>query len=109
MEIVKDMLPIKYLVGVWKTLPGYPTSEDVLYEICHYMNRKGMTDFSELTFNGIWYDTTGVANWKGTDVEARLNEMMSDGTFLVNRTDANGKNWYEIKGEIPWLESKRVS
>ena len=49
----KNKLKMKYLLGIWKDLPGYPTEEDVLYELNSYLVKDGRPDgeFSEHTFN----------------------------------------------------------
>lgn len=83
-------------MNIWKTLPKYPTREDVLYELCMYVEKNlANKEFSELTFNGIWYDTGGVANWKGTRIEEHINEMFANGTFVMSR-DQNGKTWFKV-------------
>lgn len=102
MELNKNRLPVKYLVGVWKTLPGYPTKEDVLYELANYIQRKVKGgEFSEQTFNGIWCDQSGVANWKNTQIEKHLNSMISGGTFEKTK-DSGDKIWYRIKDTALW-------
>jgi len=103
MMMNKDRLPIKYHVGVWKTLPKYPNRMDVLYEVYSYMSRKGMDKFSELTLNGIWNDQDGVANWRGGPIEAVVDELFSNGTF-EKIDDESDKNWYRIKeGAAEWM------
>lgn len=100
----KDKLPVKYLISIWKTLPGYPTREDVLFEVHQYISKKTSDEFSEQTLNGIWYDTGGVANWRGTMYETRINEMMSDGTFEKTRTEEKtGKDWFKIAKPESWM------
>ena len=93
----KDKLPIKYSLSIWKSLPKYPTREDVLYELSLYMEKNlSGGEFSEQTFNGIWYDHQNTApNWKGTKIEDRLNEMFKDGTFKKTRTQGD-KTWFKI-------------
>lgn len=100
----KDKLPIKYHIGVWKTLPGYPSKQDVLYEITAYMERKSMTEFSEQTLNGIWYDQQGVANWAGTAHEEVVNSMIESGTIKVSRVEDSGKEWYTIAKKQEWMD-----
>lgn len=93
----KDKIPVKYSMSIWKTLPKYPTREDVLYELMLYMEKNlSGGEFSEQTFNGIWYDhLLTEPNWKGTKIEERLNEMFSDGTFEHTK-DKGDKAWYKI-------------
>lgn len=91
-----DKVPFKYLLNLWKSRPNYPTKLDVLYEVYSYVlkNMKGQ-EFSEQTFNSIWPDSSGVANWKGTPIEPHLNEMLSDGTFVKTK-ESGDKQWYRI-------------
>jgi len=100
----KDKLPVKYQINIWKTLPNYPTREDVLFELYMYISKKKSDEFSEQTLNGIWYDAGGVANWKGTAHESRINEMMTDGTFGKVRTEEkSGKSWFKIAKTESWM------
>lgn len=97
----RNKTPIKYTLNVWKMLPGYPTADDALYEIMQHMSRKGMTEFSVQTLNGVWYDQSGVANWEGTQFEVAFKELLANGTVAVARTeDKTGKQWYKIND--PW-------
>lgn len=101
---MNDKLPIKYHIGIWKTLHGYPTRNDVLYELYVYVSKKITDEFSEQTLNGIWYDQEGAANWKGTVYETHINDMMSDGTFKKVRTEEkSGKEWYTINKKELWM------
>lgn len=94
--MTNDNVPFKYLLSMWKTMPNYPTKLDVLYELySHIVKNMKNSEFSEQTFNAIWYDQSGVANWKGTAIESKLNEMFADGTFVKSR-DVGEKSWYKI-------------
>ena len=92
----RDKVPFKYLLNMWKTTLVYPTKLDTLYELYVYVlkNMKNQ-EFSEQTFNGIWCDQSGVANWKGSLVEPYLDEMLKDGTFVKTK-ESGGKTWYKI-------------
>lgn len=57
-----DNTPIKYHLGMWKSLPGYPTDSDFLFEVISYLEKNSKTgEFSELTLNTAvgpkWRDT----------------------------------------------------
>ena len=49
----KNKLKLKYLLGIWRDLPEYPTKEDIIYELNSYLIKDGRPDgeFSEQTFN----------------------------------------------------------
>lgn len=99
----KKKLPIKYQIGIWKTLPNYPTKNDILYELQVHVSKMKTGEFSEQTFNGIWYDEGGVANWRGTKIEAHLESIIND-SAIVEQTkcdEKTGKQWYKIVGS-PW-------
>ena len=99
-----NKLPIKYQISIWKTLPAYPTRADVLFELYTYIGKKSTDEFSEQTLNGIWCDATGVANWRGTIFETRINDMMNDGTFEKTRTEEkSGKDWFKIAKLESWM------
>jgi hypothetical protein len=58
----KEHVPIKYHLSMWKSLPGYPTGQDFLYEVLSYLEKNSKTgDFSEQTLNyavgAAWKDT----------------------------------------------------
>jgi len=95
----QNKTPIKYSLNVWKSLPGYPKPDDILYEIMQYTGRKGMGEFSMQTLNGIWYDQAGVANWEGTQIEECVNALISNGSIEM-ADERNGKQWYKIND--PW-------
>ena len=40
----KNKLKMKYLLGIWKDLPEYPTKEDVIYELNSYLIKDGRPD-----------------------------------------------------------------
>ena len=96
----QELTPVKYLLGMWKTMPGYPTKLDTLYEIYNFLYKNEKKEFSEQTLNGIWYDEKGVANWKGTRRELWVKELISDGAIVVSRTEqfkGEDKDWYRIE------------
>lgn len=91
-----DNVPFKYLLGMWKSREGYPMKLDVLYELYVYVSKNMKNqEFSDQTFNGIWCDVNGVANWKDTNFDKHLKVMLADGTFVKTKEAAN-KTWYKI-------------
>lgn len=99
-----EKTPFRYLLGMWKGRSNYPTKTDVLYELYVYVlkNMKNQ-EFSEQTFNGIWCDATGVANWKDSPHEPHINNLLKDGTFEKTR-ESGGKIWYKIaEGRNPFV------
>lgn len=96
-------IPVKYRINVWKSLTKYPTKMDVLYEIISHVTKMKGDEFSEQTLNGIWYDSDGVANWRGTDFEKMFDALITDGYVEESRTEEkSGKRWYVI-AKNPWI------
>lgn len=94
--MTQENIPIKYTLNMWKSLPGYPTKLDVLYEIYNYVHKNEKKEFSELTLNAFWFDDKGVGNWRGTKKETYVNELMKEGTIKETRKDKSEKSWYVI-------------
>lgn len=94
--MTQENIPIKYTLGMWKSLPAYPTKLDVLYEIYNYNFKNGKAEFSELTLNAFWFDDKGVGNWRGTRKETWFNDLVKDGTIKESRKDKSDKVWYII-------------
>lgn len=84
----------KYLLGLWKSLPEYPTREDVVYELSSYLVKDGRSggDFTVQTFNSVF----GL-NWKKSKHGELIDEMINDGTFDESDKTSGTKKWYRIK------------
>lgn len=85
-------LKLKYVIGAWKDLPGYPTAEDTLYEL--YEKFDG-NRFSELSMNYLWLDSDNKPFWKGTQVEKNFETLIKSGA-IDQSTSNNDKIWYKI-------------
>lgn len=93
--MTQENIPVKYSMGIWKSLPVYPTKGDVLYEIYSHLFKAGKTEFSEQTLNSIWFDEKGSGNWKCTRYEHHFIELQKDVTFKESK-NVNGKPWFVI-------------
>ena len=89
----KNKLKMKYLLGIWKDLPGYPTEEDVLYELNSYLVKDGRPDgeFSEQTFNSFLPE-----GWKEEAYGELIDQMFEKGTIEKTEKTSAGKVWYKI-------------
>jgi hypothetical protein len=96
--MTQDNVPVKYTLGIWKSLPVYPTKLDVLYEIYAFMFKSGKTEFSEQTLNSLWLDAKGVGNWKGTKYEHFFIELRKDSTIKEIKK-VGDKSWLVIDPE----------
>jgi hypothetical protein len=90
----KNKIKIKHLLGVWKELPGYPTKEDVIYELNLYLVKDGRPDgeFSDQTFNSFL-----PSNWEEEKFGEIVKELMETGVFEKSEKTLGNKNWYRIK------------
>ena len=89
----RNKTKFKYLLGIWKSLPSYPTNEDVSYEISSYLIKDGRNggEFSEQTMKSIF--GTG---WEKTKVRDIFDQMLLSGEIYVSKEGTNGKVWYKI-------------
>lgn len=90
----KNKLKMKYLLGVWKELPEYPTEEDIIYELNLYLIKDNRPDgdFSDQTFNSFL-----PIGWEKTKFGEIINELIKTGTFEKSEKSLGNKNWYRIK------------
>ncbi len=79
-------------MNLWKSLPGYPTREDIIYELSVYLEKDGRPngEFTTQTFNSVWGNS-----WTETNHFHVVEKMMADGDFEEIR--AQNKIKYRIK------------
>lgn len=80
-------------MGLWKTLPEYPKSDDIIYEISLYLMKDGRPngDFSEQTFNSIFGK-----NWSNEKVGSVITDMIDNGIIKEVDKKTGNKKWYTI-------------
>jgi hypothetical protein len=90
----KSKLKMKYLLGIWRDLPEYPTKEDVIYELNSYLIKDGRPDgeFSDQTFNSFLPE-----NWESEKFGDAVKELMETEIFEKTEKTLGNKNWYKIK------------
>jgi hypothetical protein len=90
----KNKLKMKYLLGIWRDLPEYPTREDIIYELNSYLIKDGRPDgeFSDQTFNSFL-----VPGWEKTEQGNIIRELIETGIFEKTEKSIGSKNWYKIK------------
>jgi hypothetical protein len=90
-----DNTPIKYHLGMWKSLPSYPTETDFLFEVISYLEKNSKTgEFTELTLNSIVNP-----KWKETHEKVFLKLIESGKIIAIERKD---KMIYQVK-DNPFL------
>jgi hypothetical protein len=90
----KSKLKMKYLLGIWRDLPEYPTKEDVIYELNSYLIKDGRPDgeFSDQTFNSFLPE-----NWESEKFGDAVKELIETEIFEKTEKTLGNKNWYKIK------------
>lgn len=89
-----DKIKMKYHMGVWKEIPGYPTPEDIIYELNLYLDKEGRSnkEFSESTFNSFL-----PKGWENSDHGKIIRSMIESGEFERIEKNTGGKSWYVIR------------
>jgi len=81
-------------MNLWRTMPGYPTKEDVIYELNVYLMKDGRPNgsFSVQTLKAPFG-----SNWEETKFKEIVDEMIESGEFEVDGKKSSSKVWYKIK------------
>ena len=89
-----NKLKMKYHLGIWKTLPGYPTDEDLIFELNSYLVREGKPDgeFTIQTFNSFL-----PANWENTKHGEIVNKLIESEIFEKQHQKSKSKITYKVK------------
>jgi len=89
----RNKIKFKYLLGVWKTLPEYPTPEDVIYELSLYLLKDGRPngEFSPQTLKSVFG-----GGWESNKHGEIIKKMITDGDFEETKKSTAAKKWYKI-------------
>jgi hypothetical protein len=89
----RTRIKFKYLMNLWKTLPHYPTKEDVVYELSVYLLKDGRPngEFTSQTFNSAFGN-----GWQETKHGSLIETMIKDGDFIEVGV-YSGKPKYKLK------------
>ena len=90
----RNKIKFKYLMNLWKSLPSYPTQEDILYELCSYLEKDGRPngEFTFQTFNSLWG-----SKWMETKHHELVQQMFDAGLFIESSEQGSNKVKYKIK------------
>ena len=90
----RNKIKFKYLLSVWKTMPDYPTQEDVVYELSLYLIKDGRPngEFSPQTLKSVFG-----AGWEKNKHGEIIEKMMNKGDFEETKKSTVAKKWYKIK------------
>lgn len=84
-------------MGIWKQLPNYPTTEDVIYEITVYLAKDGRPN-GEFTFQTL--NSVFGKGWEKTRAYELVNEMILQGSISPSGKKDKGKDWYKIVDNV---------
>ena len=81
-------------MGIWKELSGYPTREDLIFELNSYLVRdsRPQGEFSMQTFNSFL-----PSGWEENEFGNIVKSLVNDGTFEPQKKNQKGKEFYKIK------------
>jgi hypothetical protein len=81
-------------MNLWKSLPSYPNAEDVIYELCVYLEKDGRPngEFTLQTFNSIWG-----SKWVETKHFELVQSMLQNGTFTEIGEEGSNKKKLKLK------------
>jgi hypothetical protein len=90
----KDKIKFKYILGLWKTMPEYPTGEDIIYELSLFLfkDKRPNGEFSHQTFNSVFG-----SSWETTKHGDLVKQMVESGEFTETKKSTASKKWYKIK------------
>jgi hypothetical protein len=96
----RNKIKFKYLLNVWKSLPEYPTKEDVAYEIAVYMIKDGRNkgDISLQTFNSIYGST-----WEKTKHGEVIRMMIADNDLIESEKSTPSKKWFKLDPKYSFI------
>ena len=81
-------------MNLWRTMPDYPTQEDVIYELNVYLMKDGRPNGS---FSLQTLKAPLGPNWEETKFKQIVDEMIETGEFEVDTKKVSPKVWYKIK------------
>lgn len=89
----RNRIKLKYVLNLWKSLPGYPTKEDALYEIKSFLVRDSRPgEFSPQTLNAVFGP-----KWEGGEYGILVNELIEEGLIEETKKASASKKWYKLK------------
>jgi hypothetical protein len=97
----RNKIKFKYILNLWKSLPNYPTKEDIIYEVSLYLVKDGSHngDISNQTFNSIFG-----SSWEKMKHGEVIKTMIHDGDFKEIEKSTGIKKWYRIQSN-PYYKS----
>lgn len=90
----RNKIKLKYVLNLWKSLPNYPTKEDVMYEIRSFLVRDSRHngEFSPQTLNAVFG-----SRWEKTEYGKLVEELIQEGQIEETKKISASKKWYKLK------------
>ena len=87
----KQRIKFKYLMGLWKSLPTYPSKEDLEYEISIYLLKEGRnsSEFSIQTLNSVYG-----SKWESLPQGELIKSLIEKGEIRETKKSTPSKKWY---------------
>jgi hypothetical protein len=81
-------------MGLWKSLPSYPTKEDVKYEISIFLLKEGRSnsEFSSQTLNSVYG-----SKWDTLPQGQVIKSMIESGEISETKKSTPSKKWYTFQ------------
>ena len=81
-------------MNLWKGMEGYPTKEDVIYEISSYLAKEGKPngEFSMQSLNSVFG-----RNWESTLHGEVVKGMIGRSEIIKTEKSTKEKEWFKIK------------
>jgi hypothetical protein len=89
----REKIKLKHIMGLWKYLPGYPTSDDLIYEVSAYLAKDGRPngEFTRQTLKSAFGKT-----WETDGHLEVFNSMVESGQIQKNPGKDESKDKYRI-------------
>lgn len=93
-EMSREKTKFKYLMGLWKSMPDYPTKEDFKYEVSVYLAKqaKGKQEFSEQILKSVFG-----SGWENNPPGELFKSMIDTGEILESGKSTQSKKIYTFK------------
>jgi hypothetical protein len=90
----KNKIKLKYLLGIWKSLPTYPSQEDIIYEIKSFLLKEGKLG-GEFSYQNM--KTIFGSDYENKDHGSIIKEMIQSGEIEEKTKGQQNKIWYKLK------------
>ncbi len=95
LKINENKLKVKYVLGNYKVIEGYPTSEDIMYFLMQWVI--GQDKKTEYIFHDSWLmNELNIDKNLKDDFLSKIDSLVKDNTLSFNK-ETNIKKYYKIE------------